>query len=105
MQSEPTMLDYLSPRECDEIDRAARGGAPWARLLRAGFLEGARMRIGIDQARTESDLAAAAGTADGETARAAIREASRWCVAHRLLLMGYAPDRPDGEWRHFMAVG
>ena len=99
------MLDYLSPRECDEIDRAARGGAPWARVLRGGFLEGVRLRLGIDRASAESDLAAAAGTVDEAATRAAIREAARWCVEHRLLLMGYAPDRPGGEWRHVMAVG
>ena len=99
------MIDYLSPRECDEIDRAARGGAPWARVLRAGFLVGARLRLGIDRARDESDLAAAAGIADAGAAVEASREEARWCVEHRLMLMGCAPDRPGDDRRHFMAVG
>jgi hypothetical protein len=99
------MIGHLSPRECDAIDRAARRGEPWARVLRAGFLEGARLRLGIDRARAEGELAAVAGTVGAEATRAAIAEAARWCVDHRLLLMGFAPDRPDGEWRHFLAVG
>jgi hypothetical protein len=101
----PTMIEHLSPRECDAIERAARDGAPWARVLRAGFLDGPRLRLGIDRARSESELARAAGTGGVAATQAAIREAGRWCVEHRLLLMGYAPDRPGGEWRHFLAVG
>ena len=95
------MLDYLSPREYDEVVQAETGGRVWARVIRC-FLDGARLLLGWDQARAEDEIARLAGIPPAG-ARAAIEEASRWCVARKLHLLGWQEE--DGSRRHFMAVG
>lgn len=95
------MIDYLSPREIDDLDRAHRAGGAWARVLRC-FLDGARLLLGWDHGLGEDEIARRAGI-ERAGARAAIDEAARWCVAHRLHLLGWQDQ--DDAWRYFMAVG
>ena len=95
------MLEYLSPREYDEVERAETEGRGWARVLR-GFLDGPRFLLGWDQARSEDEIARLAGIAPASV-REAIEEASRWCVERKLHLLGWQEE--DGSRRHFMAVG
>ncbi len=95
------MIEYLSPRECGDLRLAAGRGAAWARVVGC-FLDGARLLLGWDQARAEDEIARLAGIVPAE-ARAAIEEASRWCVARKLHLLGWQEE--DGSRRHFMAVG
>lgn len=95
------MLEYLSPRECADLEAAAARGAAWPRVM-ACFLDGARLLLGWDQARSDDEIARQAGLASG-AAREAIDEASRWCVARKLHLLGWQEE--DGSRRHFMAVG
>lgn len=95
------MLEYLSPREYDEVDQAETEGRGWARVLRC-FLDGPRFLLGWDQARSEEEIARLADIAPA-AARGAIEEASRWCVARKLHLLGWQEE--DGSRRHFMAVG
>ena len=98
------MIDHLSPRECEEIERAAAGGQPWARVLLRVFLDGTRLVLGIDGARSEAEIAAAAGL---ERARVpeAVGQAARWCAGHGLHLLGFPGESGADGWRHFMAVG
>ncbi|MBI4168442.1 MAG: hypothetical protein HY510_00740 [Acidobacteria bacterium] len=98
------MIEYLSPREQRDLLRAAGEGEPWARVIRDNFLDGARVILGIESARSERAIAAAAGI-DPDGARAAIAGAARWCGGRRLHLLGFAGERPAEEWRHFLAVG
>ena len=95
------MIDYLSPREQDDLDGAARAGAAWPRVVRC-FLDGARLLLGWDHAHSEDAIARLAGI-DRAEVRAAIDEAVRWCVTHRLHLLGW--QEPDEAWLYFMAVG
>lgn len=95
------MIEYLSPREYADMEAAGAKGAAWPRVM-ACFLDGARLLLGWDQARSEEDLARLAGIAPA-AAREAIDEASRWCVARKLHLLGWQEE--DGSRLHFMAVG
>lgn len=95
------MLDYLSPRECADMEAEATKGAAWPRVM-ACFLDGTRLLLGWDRARSEEEIAGLAGIPPA-AARGAIEEASRWCVAHKLHLLGWQEE--DGSRRHFMAVG
>ena len=95
------MIDYLSPRECADMEAASAKGALWPRVI-ACFLEGARLLLGWDQALSEEEIARLAGIAPA-AARETIEEASRWCVARKLHLLGWQEE--DGSRRHFMAVG
>ena len=95
------MIDYLSPREQEDLDGAARAGAAWARVVRC-FLDGARLLLGWDRAHSEDEIARLAGI-DRARVRAAIDEAVRWCVAHRLHLLGW--QESADVWLYFMAVG
>ena len=95
------MIEYLSPRECDDLRQAAGKGADWARVVDS-FLDGARLFLGWDEARTEDEIARLADIAPA-AARGAIEEASRWCVERKLHLLGWQEE--DGSRRHFMAVG
>jgi len=95
------VLDHLSPREEDEVGRAEEQGRGWARVIRL-FLDGSRLLLGWDRARSDDEIARLARL-DAGAARAAIEEAVRWSVEHRLHLLGW--QEPDGGWRYFMAVG
>ncbi|HEV8702531.1 MAG TPA: hypothetical protein VGV60_14760 [Candidatus Polarisedimenticolia bacterium] len=95
------MLEYLSPREYDDVQRAEIEECGWAQVLRC-FLDGPRLLLGWDQARSEDEIARLAGIAPAD-AREAIDEASRWCVVRKLHLLGWQEE--DGSRRHFMAVG
>ena len=95
------MIEYLSPRECGDLAAVAAKGAAWPRVM-ACFLDGARLLLGWDQARSEDAIARLAGIAPASV-REAIEEASRWCVARKLHLLGWQEE--DGSRLHFMAVG
>lgn len=97
------MIDRLSPRECAELEEADRGGAAWARVLRAAFLDGSRLVLGIDNAPSERRIAEAAGLAIPEVAPA-LSLAARWCRRRGLLLMAF-PGGDGADRRHLMAVG
>jgi hypothetical protein len=97
----PPMLDYLSPREYEDLEKAESQGCGWARVVRS-FLDGARLRLGWDCARSVDEIARLAGLADPDIGEA-IDEAVRWSVGHKLHLLGW--QEPDGGWRYFMAVG
>jgi len=96
------MLDYLSPREYEEVRESERRGQGWARVVRL-FLDGPRLRLGWDVALCEDEIGRLARLGDSGTARAAIDAAVRWAVEHRLHLLGW--QEPDDTWRYFMAVG
>jgi hypothetical protein len=111
------VIEYLSPREEAELKSAAAQGEPWARILLTHFTDGPRLRLGWDEARSESEIAAALRTGD-ETRDAgsrrrqlgeALQRAGRWAAEHGLHLLSFsgeaAGDDPVGEPRHFMAVG
>jgi hypothetical protein len=95
------MIEFLSPREYDEVTEAEAKGLGWARVIRL-FLDGPRLLLGWDQARADGEIARRAGFEDAAV-RAAIEEAVRWAVGHRLHLLGWQEE--DGGWRYFMAVG
>jgi len=98
------MFEHLSPRERGDLLRAASEGEPWARVIRDNFLDGTRLILGIDSARSDRLIAAAAAI-DPASAPAAIAAAARWCSERRLHLLGFASERPGDGWRHFLAVG
>ncbi|MGH9749478.1 MAG: hypothetical protein ACRD5D_05865 [Candidatus Polarisedimenticolia bacterium] len=98
------MLDMLSPRERRDLAEAERRGEAWARVLARVFLEGPRLRLGIDRAPSEAEVAAAAGL-DGEQARGALRAAAAWCHARGLHLMEFGGIDDAGGRRWLMAVG
>jgi len=95
------VVEYLSPRESDDLEEARARGLDWARVVRC-FLDGARLLLGWDRALSEDAIARLAGI-DRAGVGAAIDEAVRWCVAHRLHLLGW--QEPDDAWLYFMAVG
>ena len=95
------MIEFLSPREYDEVIRGETKGLAWARVIRL-FLDGPRLLLGWDLARSEPEIAHSAGL-DEIAARAALEEAVRWAVGHRLHLLGWREE--DGGRRYFMAVG
>ncbi len=95
------VIEFLSPREYDDVRQAETKGSDWGRVIRL-FLDGPRLLLGWDLARSDDEIARLAGL-DDAAARRAIDEAVRWSVAHRLHLLGW--QEPDGGWRYFMAVG
>jgi hypothetical protein len=95
------VIEFLSPRECRDVHEAEEKGAEWARVIRL-FLDGPRLLLGWDLARSDDEIARLAGL-DEAAARRAIEDAVRWSVGHRLHLLGW--QEPDGGWRYFMAVG
>jgi hypothetical protein len=101
------VIDLLSPREMEELERAAAGGAHWPRVIGL-FAEGARLRLGWDLGVPQGVIACRLGVAAGAT-RAACGEAARWCADHGLHLMSFAGSGPGedpvGETLWFMAVG
>ncbi|HEU4401409.1 MAG TPA: hypothetical protein VFT43_04835 [Candidatus Polarisedimenticolia bacterium] len=98
------MLDHLSPRECDDLERAYRSREIWARVLREFYLDGTRLILGIDRSVPETAIAAALDL-DRDAARAGLASAASWCGARGLHLLGYAGESPGEGLRHFMAVG
>jgi hypothetical protein len=100
----PRMLDHLSPKECRDLESTLEAGEAWPRVIRDVYLRGSRLVLGIDSARSDSEIAAAAGI-DAALVREAIRRAALWCVEHGLHLLGFPSGETPGEWRHFMAVG
>jgi hypothetical protein len=101
------VIDLLSPREMEELETAAAGGAAWPRVV-GMFADGARLRLGWDRAVGEGAIAVCLGGA-AAAARMASVEAARWCAAHGLHLMSFAGtgpgEDPVGETLWFMAVG
>jgi hypothetical protein len=99
------MLEELSSREVDDLQRALREGSSWARVLAACFVEdGRRLVLGIGSARSEAEVARRSGL-PGTEVRRALAEAARWCHRRGLHLLGYPEGEPAVEWRHFLAVG
>ena len=98
------MLDTLSPRERRELAEAERRGEAWARVLARVFLEGPRLRLGIDRAPSEAEVAVAAGL-DRTPARRALRDAAAWCHERGLHLMEFGETDGAGGRRWLMAVG
>jgi|SRR5262245_29066722 len=100
------VIDLLSPRELEEMETAAAGGALWPRVVDL-FADGVRLRLGWDRGVAEDAIEARLGGA--AAARAACGEAARWCAEHGLHLMSFAGSGPGedpvGETLWFMAVG
>jgi len=103
------VIDLVSPREEAELNDSVRAGEDWARVITAAFLDGTRLVLGWDAARTEPEIAAAIGAADRDRLRAALRRAARWCAEHGLHLLDFEGEGPGadtiGPRRYFMAVG
>ena len=108
------MIDLVSPREEAELNDSVRAGEDWARVITAAFLDGTRLVLGWDAARTEPEIARAIGigvpdVADRDRLRAALRRAARWCAEHGLHLLDFEGEGPGadtmGPRRYFMAVG
>ncbi len=95
------VIDYLSPREYDEVAEAETRQRGWSRVLRC-FLDGPRLRLGWDLALTRGEIERRAGLA-AATSGEAIDEASRWATRHGLHLLGW--EEEDGSRLYFMAVG
>jgi hypothetical protein len=95
------MIEYLSPREYQDVARAETDGRGWARVIGC-FLDGPRLLLGWDLARSTDEIARLAGL-DAAAVGEAIDEAVRWSVGHRLHLLCWR--EPDEGWRYFMAVG
>ncbi|MFQ5878168.1 MAG: hypothetical protein ACE5JH_10855 [Acidobacteriota bacterium] len=98
------MIECLSPRELEELERACGEGRAWARVIRDAFLEGTRLRLGLERARTEGSIAEVSGI-DPEAVRPAVLEAARWCDGRGLHLMGFPAGGTGEEWQYLLAVG
>ena len=116
------VIDHLSPREMQTLEEAAASGELWPRVLRRFFLDGTRLVLGWDRARSEPEMLAtmsedarAAGSAassrrlDRSVLRAALERAARFCTEHGLHLLSFEGEGPGteplGERRWFLAVG
>src|SRR5438445_6258749 len=98
------MIDRLSPRELQSLEQSLAQGDAWPRVILRCFVDGRWLLLGIDRARSESEIAAAARL-EPAAVRAAIAAAARFSEAHGLHLLGFPADDAGGEWQHFMAVG
>jgi hypothetical protein len=99
------MIDRLSPREREELQRAQAAGEAWARLIAGCFLQpDGRLRLGIDRAATAGEIARATALPERDL-QAAVAAAARWCLAHRLHLMEFPAGDPGADWRYLLAVG
>lgn len=101
------MIEYLSPREVEELTALRDAGEAWPRLLLEIFSEAARLRLGWNERKGESALAGIA--ADRGALRAALERAARWCTEHGIHLLSYEETEPAAgiaqERVWFMAVG
>jgi hypothetical protein len=101
------MIEYLSPREVEELTALQEAGEAWPRLMLEVFSEAARLRLGWNEARGESALARI--VAQRRALRAALERAARWCTEHGLHLLSFEETElaegvaSDRLW--FMAVG
>jgi hypothetical protein len=101
------MIEYLSPREVEELTALLEAGEAWPRLLLEVFSEAARLRLGWNEARGESALLGI--VAERGALRAALERAARWCTEHGIHLLSYEETEPaegvaqERVW--FMAVG
>lgn len=98
------VLEYLSPRERDELDNACRDGMKWARVIRSSFVDEDRLRLGLDSCQSETAISCAARI-ERRDLREAIAEAARWCRARGLHFMGFPAEDPEADWQYLMAVG
>jgi hypothetical protein len=103
----PPMIDYLSPREVEDLSALVEAGEAWPRLLLEVFSEEARLRLGWNEAKGESALAGI--VAERGALRAALARAERWCTEHGLHLLSFEDteikEDAGAERRWFMAVG
>ena len=116
------VIDHLSPREMQTLDDAVASGEAWPRVLRDFFLDGTRLVLGWDHAKSEPEMLAAlaagrgdamekapAGPIDRSALRAALDRAARFCTEHGLHLLSFEGEGPGeeplGERRWFLAVG
>lgn len=101
------MIEYLSPREVEELTALQEAGEAWPRLLLEIFSEAALLRLGWNERKGESALAGI--TADRGALRAALERAARWCTEHGIHLLSYEETEPAAgvaaERVWFMAVG
>jgi len=101
------MIEFLSPREVEELKTLQEAGESWPRLMLEVFSEAARLRLGWDEARGESALLGI--VAEHGALRAALERAARWCTEHGLHLLSFEEIEPGedaaAERRWFMAVG
>src|SRR5262245_37442305 len=108
------VIDHLSPREMTTLEEACAAGEIWPRVLRRFFLDGTRLVLGWDRARSEPEMLAAlaseraaagstdriAGGAtarhpiDRDTLRAALDKAARFCTEHGLHLLSFEGEGP-----------
>lgn len=102
------MIDHLSPREMESLRTAAASGETWPQVLQAFFLDGTRLVLGWDRARSEPEMIAALPL-DRAGLRAALERAARFCTEHGLHLLSFEGEGPGeeplGERRWFLAVG
>ena len=102
------VIDHLSPREMETLDRAEAAGELWPRALRRFFVDGTRFVLGWDDARSEAEMAAALAI-DRAALRAALDRAARFCTERGLHLLSFEGEGPGeeplGERRWFLAVG
>lgn len=117
------MIDHLSPREMETLETARASGEAWPLVLRRFFLDGTRLVLGWDRAKSEPEMLAAlavdregaggdvpkAPPIDRAGLRAALERAARFCTEHGLHLLSFEGEGPGeeplGERRWFLAVG
>src|SRR5260221_12987986 len=102
VRREDSMIDRLSPRERQELERALERGEGWARVISGHFLEGNRLKLGIDQAVSEERIAAVSGL-DAVGLREAIVTASRFRAGQRLHLLRFPEAGHGGACGRFSA--
>jgi hypothetical protein len=119
------VIDHLSPREMETLEAAAASGEAWPTVLRTFFVDGTRLVLGWDRAKSEPEMLATLAT-DRDSARAirapspgppidraglraALERAARFCTEHGLHLLSFEGEGPGeeplGERRWFLAVG
>ena len=103
----------------ETLEAAEAAGEIWPRALRRFFVDGTRLVLGWDRARSEPEMLAAlsedargnagAPRVDRSTLRAALDRAARFCTERGLHLLSFEGEGPGeeplGERRWFLAVG
>lgn len=100
----------------ETLREASAAGAIWPHVLRRFFVDGTRLVLGWDQAKSEPEMIAALAADREEPApidraglRAALERAARFCTEHGLHLLSFEGEGPGeeplGERRWFLAVG